>query len=151
MLDGVKLSGFRFTDRSFDHILILNAKRDFDIISLVKVCNKIDFPLSQIYFFGTKQHKTYYKKHLFPYWKTKNISDFLDKHRKLLRLTGKFFVITQDFSAFLQFSDYINNISTLSIISTPIERVRVFNGLYDYGFTCKNTEGKKSLWVRNFQ
>ena len=133
----------------FNHILILD--QDFNVHSLVEICNKIKFPLSQIYIFGSKFKKTYYKKYLFPYWKIDNISTFLDKNKSTLQLTGKFFVIVKDFSAFLQFSDYINNINILSLKTTPIERVRVFDRLIKYGFKCKITESEKSIWVKSFR
>jgi hypothetical protein len=133
----------------FNHILILD--QDFEIHSLVEVCNKIKFPLSQIYIFGSKFKKTYYKKYLFPYWRIYNISTFLDKNKTTLQLTGKFFVIVKDFLAFLQFSDYINNISLLSLKTTSFDRAYVFNQLSKYGFKCKIVESEKSLWVKSFQ
>ena len=151
MLDGVKLSGFHFTDRLFDHILIIEPDQDLDINSLIAVCQYINFPLSQIYIFGKKGKKIYYKKFLFPYWKIKNITSFLNNHGRILRLIGKYFVVVKNFSAFLSFNSYINNIAVVSLSIEPYERIRIFDSLHNYGFSCKNIESKKSLWVRNSQ
>ena len=145
------MNGSLFTDRLFDHILIIEPDQDLDINSLIAICQYINFPLSQIYIFGKKRKKIYYKKFLFPYWKIKDITSFLNSHGRILRLTGKYFVVVKNFSAFLSFNSYINSIAVVSLSVEPYERIRVFDSLHNYGFSCKNIESKKSLWVRNFQ
>ena len=144
---------------NFDHIFIINPSKTFDFGTLYYVLKQINFPESQVYVFGDKPRKMYFKKMLFPYWQLKSITicGWLDKYSGILELKDRYYLIANDYADLLRFEDYIKKVEVLNLVTKNYQQFNVFNYISrDLNYRCVHLRQishykSESIWIKNSQ
>lgn len=151
----------------FDHIFICNPKNNFDLNGIKNFCKKINFPLSQIYFFGNdKKFKKYMKQNFLPYFlfsiDQKDFSIFIDMYEYLFRLKNRYYLILNNCKNNIKilngFNQFFKNIKILNLTSNIFGVEETQDIIFDflsykqfklYSKVNINHFQSRSIWIKN--